>query len=263
MMKIKKNNYVYQITYSTGIHYIGVRSCDCSIEKDPYMGSAFHIPEKVKLSGIKQILSTHSTREEALLEEIRLHALYDVRNNPKYYNQCNSNSTKFYCGTEGQIRGANKLRGRTKETHPGPAKQAKAMRKYKGKENRTPAQLRRDSDRELIEQCNVKRRALSGDNQTEAQKAGNKRMGEWNKGRKNPKKSNPGLTHGRAKAWSYTDPEGNTQEVHDSIRRFFLEDPRAELLPFGKYVVENHLRNGTQPTTKKTHPAKNWTFEHI
>lgn len=241
------------------MHYIGVRSCDGDIEKDPYMGSAFHIPEEVKPSGIKKILSTHSTREEALLEEIRLHSLYDVRNNPEYYNQCNSTSTKFYCGEEGYKKVSSKLLGRTKETHPGPAKQAEAMRKYKGKENRTPAQLARDTNKSLIERCNIKRRLLSGENQTEAQKAGNKRMGEWNRGRSNPLKGHKGLSHPRAKSWEYTTPDEVSTQVHDSIRNYFTENP--DLLPFTKFTVEKALKTGKLPG--KRSPAYGWSFRYI
>ena len=58
------NHYVYQITYNTGKKYIGVRSCMCRIEADTYMGSGFHIPKDV--IGCKEILSTHSSREEAI-----------------------------------------------------------------------------------------------------------------------------------------------------------------------------------------------------
>lgn len=74
-MKEKAYNYVYEITYSDGRKYIGLRSCDCLIEEDSYVGSGFHIPDELVGSEVKVILSTHSTRVEAALEEIRLHAL--------------------------------------------------------------------------------------------------------------------------------------------------------------------------------------------
>ena len=94
------------------------------------MGSAFHLPPN--LIGCKEILSTHSTREKAMLEEIRLHALYNVKDNPNFYNQCNATSTKFQASIESNRRGAEARKGRTKETHQYIANQVAKRAKYKG-----------------------------------------------------------------------------------------------------------------------------------
>ena len=48
-----------------------------------------------------EILSYHETRDEATLEESRLHFLYDVKCNPKYYNRSNQTANGF--STAGKV----------------------------------------------------------------------------------------------------------------------------------------------------------------
>ena len=103
-----KYNYVYQITeISTGTKYIGSRGTkmndpllDIKKYKSSTKNNCFKINQKNNpLNYYYEILSYHKTREEATLEEIRLHAIYDVKCNPKYYNMSNQTSTGFStCG---------------------------------------------------------------------------------------------------------------------------------------------------------------------
>jgi len=98
-----KFHYVYRITnlFPVGAErfYVGVRSCDCPPAKDDYWGSSKSLSEAINQQGqidfAKEILSTWKTREEAVAEEIRLHAEIGVKDNPTYYNKANQTSTGF------------------------------------------------------------------------------------------------------------------------------------------------------------------------
>lgn len=96
-----QNHYVYYSYEPFGRGYIGRRSCNCPIEDDPYMGSykdkSFNPTHKI-------IIKTFNTREEALEEEIKLHKLYDVDNNPIFANRAKQKSTKFSFSCKGCVR---------------------------------------------------------------------------------------------------------------------------------------------------------------
>ena len=80
-----KYHYNYKITnLETKEFYIGVRSCSCEIEDDPYMGSSsiwtkLYIKEH-KSTLKKEIVATFSTRKEANAGEVEL--LKAVKDNP-------------------------------------------------------------------------------------------------------------------------------------------------------------------------------------
>jgi hypothetical protein len=105
-----KYNFVYQITeLSTGIKYIGSRGTkqsnplkDLKKYKSSTFNSCFELNQKLNpLNYHYEILSYHSTRDEATLEESRLHFLYDVKTNPKYYNRSNQTANGF--STAGKV----------------------------------------------------------------------------------------------------------------------------------------------------------------
>ena len=85
-------NYTYLLEYSDGRSYHGCRSCDCPIKDDNYYGSSKHTPDEIPK---KTILTEHLTRKDAVDEEIRYQAEYDVKNNDLYYNRSNQTSTGF------------------------------------------------------------------------------------------------------------------------------------------------------------------------
>ena len=90
---MEKNYYTYLIKYPNFKLYHGSRGCTGAIADDAsYMGSSKYTPKE---GGVKQILTTHSTREEALAEEIRYHALHNVKDNPLFHNKSNQTSTGF------------------------------------------------------------------------------------------------------------------------------------------------------------------------
>lgn len=64
------NHYVYKVTYGHD-YYIGVRSSKCEPEQDTYIGSGMFFYGS-RGNPIKEILSTHETREDAEKEESRL-----------------------------------------------------------------------------------------------------------------------------------------------------------------------------------------------
>jgi hypothetical protein len=219
----KKFNYVYEMVYPNGMKYIGVRSCNCELVEDSYVGSGFYIPEHMKQLGTKTILSLYQTREEAMNEEIRIHAMLDIKNNPEYYNRCNSTSTKFQVTQEAIERGALKRIGRTKESHVYVANQAKAMSKYKGKENRTAAQLKNDNDPIRLKAHSDKLKLLKGNDQTDAQKAGRISMKAKLTGVKNPAKGHPGITSTSFVPWYYIEPNGDRHEMYSISKKDFAK----------------------------------------
>jgi len=213
-----KNHYVYEIIYPSNKHYIGMRSCNCPIAEDNYSGSSKYIPQLMRIFGQKTILKVCATREEALEEEVRLHKLYNVKDNPNFYNKANQTSTKFTMSLESIRKGAEKRRGRTKHTHEYIAKQVEARRKYKG-EGRTEAQKQASKNPETIAKANLSRSKYVGDNQTEAQKLGNITQGLKQRGTKNPAKGRAGTTNNGFNPWYYITPDNDYVEVTHTTKQ--------------------------------------------
>ncbi len=99
-----KFNFVYQITeISTGMKYIGSKGTkslnpysDLKNYKSSSKNKCFKINQKLNpLNYHYEILSYHTTREEAIFEESRLHYLYDVKCNTNYYNKSNQTINGF------------------------------------------------------------------------------------------------------------------------------------------------------------------------
>lgn len=119
-----KHHYIYKITNLKPLdarkYYIGVRTCECSPEDDKkYMGSSKYLKDVFAEIGIdnfkKEILSVWDTRKLANKEEIRLHELYDVAKNPKFYNKSRATTGKF-C-TEGHVTVLDTRDGKTKNVN--------------------------------------------------------------------------------------------------------------------------------------------------
>lgn len=251
-----KNHYVYQITYNTGKKYIGVRSCKCNIEEDPYMGSPFHLPAEATI-GCKEILSIHQTREQAMLEEIRLHAIYNVKDNQEFYNQCNATSTKFQVSKEAHERGAETRRGRTKESHAYIANQVANRAKYKGK-NLTLAQKAQWLPERKEERIKKYKQTLAKtmEDPEKASKIQDARIrgGQSCKGIPNPKKAHIGINHPRVKPWWYKDPKGNITIVNDSIRGY---TDTTNIFPISSASIMRYIRDNKVPQSILD---KGWDF---
>lgn len=107
---MKKYHYVYEIKeLSSGKMYIGCRSSDILPEEDIgvlYFSSStdidFRKSQKENPSNYSyRVLTTHSNRKSAALEEMRLHEQYDVANNEMYFNRCKATSDGFaYYGND-------------------------------------------------------------------------------------------------------------------------------------------------------------------
>lgn len=119
-----KHHYIYKITNLKPLdarkYYIGVRTCECPPEDDKkYMGSSKYLKDVFAEIGIdnfkKEILSVWDTRKLANKEEIRLHELYDVAKNPKFYNKSRATTGKF-C-TEGHVTVLDTRDGKTKNVN--------------------------------------------------------------------------------------------------------------------------------------------------
>lgn len=90
------NHYVYLLQHPTDrLKYIGVRSCKCTIEQDPYKSSSKSVTKQYLSECTKTILKVFTTRKEAVEYEIYLHNLYDVAKNPEYFNCAKQTATKF------------------------------------------------------------------------------------------------------------------------------------------------------------------------
>ena len=97
---MKKFNYVYCITeLNTNMQYIGSTSCNIHPSQHlgiKYFGSrcdnkVFENKQRETPSNYKyEIIKIYNNRLDAYAEESRLHYLYDVKNNPIYYNQANT-----------------------------------------------------------------------------------------------------------------------------------------------------------------------------
>lgn len=103
-MENKKFHYVYKITNTNPTDkrrfYIGVRSSSCQPKADiKYLSSSKPLIESIEKQGkenfTKEILSIWETRKEAVLEEIRLHELFNVGANPEYYNRAKQTNIGF------------------------------------------------------------------------------------------------------------------------------------------------------------------------
>jgi hypothetical protein len=256
MNRDKRYNYVYKMRYVTGKYYIGVRSCDCEIHEDKYFGSAFNIPKEVKVTGIKCILSTHETRQEAELEEIRLHKVLNVKDNKDYYNECNANSTKFYPSAEALERASKKRTGRTAQTHEYIKKQAQARKQYRG-DTLTEAQIKAYKDPKRSEKLSQVKGKYVGANRTLAQKVSDAKRLNIPQG-PNPKKARPGLSNGRSKPWWYITPEGKYTEVLDSVSNYRLNNT----FPMSRKSINRYL-NGTSNPEAINSKAKGWKFGHL
>ena len=90
------NHYVYLIEKKSALeteqkYYIGVRSCECLIADDQYMGSSKYLTEDIEKTGRnnfnKIILKRFSNRIEANKYEIEMHEQFDVANNPLFFNK--------------------------------------------------------------------------------------------------------------------------------------------------------------------------------
>ena len=118
-------HYTYQMHYSNGMKYIGVRSSECLPELDTkYVGSSTYTQNDLITS--KEILNVFATREEALLHEIELHNLYDVALSTNYYNKSRQTSTGFDTSgiafpqsVESRLKRSNALKGKKRPDYIG------------------------------------------------------------------------------------------------------------------------------------------------
>ena len=101
------NHYVYLIEKKCALpnqekYYIGVRSCECKIGEDSYMGSSKYLTKEVQTMGVDQfnkiILKRFDNREDALNYEIKMHKEFNVASNFIFFNKANQKTTGFSCG---------------------------------------------------------------------------------------------------------------------------------------------------------------------
>ena len=237
MRKEKKHNYVYIIHYSNNMKYIGVRSCNCEIVEDKYIGSSKVIPEDIRKTGIKKILKTFNTRSEAVEYERKLQIENNVKFSDNFYNIVVQTSTKF------------DQSGLTAETH---SHLKRMQEKLTG---------RTKENCEYIRKANEKRKLLRGDNQTDAQKAGRISMREKLTGVKNPAKGRPGAKATSFVPWYYIDNNGIRTEIHNISKKDFA---KSLGIGYRVFIYRFSKENEHKPmlTCKKGKLYK-WTFGNL
>lgn len=88
------NHYTYMLVDPfSEMRYVGVRSCKCAIENDSYKGSSSIMTKEEKERCVKLILGVFSTRQDAMIGEIRLHSKLQVLKNTSYWNKAAATST--------------------------------------------------------------------------------------------------------------------------------------------------------------------------
>lgn len=226
------NHYVYNISFTNGMNYIGVRSCKCLPEEDiNYLGSCKSIPVEAYKGCVKSILSTYGTRHEAVMEEVRLHTLYNVKANPNYYNQVNQTVVKF------------DQQGCTKNTHEHIARMSD---KLKGRSRLS---------HEYIEDSSLKQK----NKQTNLHKKYTDSIKGIPQGPR-PSSANFGTSNHKTKPWYYITPDFKYIEVHTSIPEFFRQ---------GNYPKELSERNVKYSVSENAHKPlvrgkmKGYTFGRL
>ena len=92
-----KYYYTYLLRHKLdGRLYIGSRGCNCLPEEDTaYMSSSKAVTKEYLALCAKRIIRVFKTRIDALEHEIRLHNMFDVAVNPKFFNASKQTSIKF------------------------------------------------------------------------------------------------------------------------------------------------------------------------
>ena len=226
-----KTHYVYEIDYADGMKYIGARTCEgLPINDTKYMSSSKIAPKE----GTKSILRAFTSRQECIDYEAKLHKQLNVAHNVMYYNQTNQTSTKF------------DQQGCTSESHP----HIKAMAdKLRG---------RSSSTHQYIADANKKRSQYKGDARTDAQKLGAVKVGNWNRGRKNPAKGIPGTSNNGFIPWYYITPNGDYHEMYTTTRIDFAPTIGATSRQLGHrfHYTNQHQKAGSRATAV----LRGWTF---
>lgn len=122
--------YVYRLTCShpesVEKHYYGSRKCLGDPSHDRYWSSSRPVKAAIDRYGLscftKKIVAVYLTQEGALAREVKMHAYYNVKDNPAFFNRANQTSTKFTTGgrhvsveTRARLVEANRVRLLTKE----------------------------------------------------------------------------------------------------------------------------------------------------
>jgi hypothetical protein len=122
----------------TEMKYVGMRTCECEVDEDPYMGSSYAMTSEDRNRCDKIVLEVFNTREEALAHEIYIHNLYEVHTNPEFWNLAKQTSTKFTCSTKGRKATAEQRRKMSearKGTKASPKLKAKLSEQRQGELN--------------------------------------------------------------------------------------------------------------------------------
>lgn len=240
MIKEKAHNYVYEIKYSNNKKYIGVRSCNCEPEDDTsYLGSSKIIPSDIKSTGIKTILKTFESREEAVKYEMELQLKDNVKFSDEYYNQVIQTSIKF------------DQSGCKAETHT----HIKSMQeKLTG---------RTAKDYEYIREANKKRILLKGNNQTEAQKLGRLKQADAIRGIKNPSKGHPGVTSTSFVPWYFIDNNGIKTIITNISKKDFASSLGLSYRQFIHRFHKDNEHKKLETLKSKNSKIYGWTFGNM
>lgn len=100
-------HYVYRLTCThpavtsrlTARYYYGCRSSRRTPQDGPYWSSSKPVQKAIQRYGLasftKKIVAIYATRAEAMAKEIALHARFDVKTHPLFFNRANQTTLKF------------------------------------------------------------------------------------------------------------------------------------------------------------------------
>ena len=175
-------HYVYRLTFDDGKMYIGMRSTRIQPKLDTcYLGSGRGLPLRAPQTCRKEILREFSSRRDAAAYEIECIDREDAVRSPMYYNLRRSTYDRYGDQLSQEHR---ELISQTKTGKPRPS--------YKGK--------------------------YVGDARTPAQKDADRRVSEFQRGRKEPSKGLKGIHNNGFTPWYYVLPTGEQVDVVDRTK---------------------------------------------
>lgn len=223
--------YTYELATETPVEgqwrYIGWRSCYSLPENDPYMGSSAYVDAAIEDGVVfsKRIIAEHSTWEAALEHEIELHAEFNVKDNPEFFNRANQTSTGFAnaCGPMSEEDCA-KMSEAAHKRYKDPEERAKtseAVRKGMAKPEvrvkRSEAQRKQWKDPEYAaKQSEAARKKWSDPEYAETQSEAQRKRFEDPKAR---------AKRSELSRKQYEDPKARAKASEAAYKRF--EDPEA------------------------------------
>jgi len=227
------NHYVYLLSFTDGMYYIGVHST-VNIPKDDicYLGSGRDLPPRTINTCNKTIIGVYATRAEAVQVEQDHIQAFNCVNSECYYNKRLITYDKYgkhpietCAGTQAS---AAILTGRTKDTY------------------------------EYLRAKGEKFKRYTGYLRTPALKAADKIRGLKVRGTKDPRKGKSSICNIGFNPWYYITPTGEYYEMHNVTKYEFAPTIGVTYRQLGHRFHHTNMHK-----VAKTVPLKGWTFGNL